>query len=189
MNPVLEAIRDRRSVRAYEPRPLARDLLMTIIEAANRAPSGMNTQPWRFVVVEDRELKKKLVQTAVPNSKRYLEPLRETNPARHALIMKRYEDLEDPVYYSAPAIVFVIGTGTYATESCPLACQNLMLAAHSLGVGSCWVKLGSLILDNAELVQALELKEGETIYGPILIGYPKETPEAPAKKAPVIKWI
>ncbi len=189
MNPVLEAIRNRRSVRAYEPRPLARDLLMTIIDAANRAPSGMNTQPWRFVVVEDGELKKKLVQTAVPNSKRYLEPLRETNPARYAVIMKRYEELEDPVYYSAPAIVFVVGSGTYAMESCPLACQNLMLAAHSLGLGSCWVKLGSLILDNAELVQALELKEGETIFGPILIGYPKETPSTPPKKAPVILWI
>ncbi|NWG14335.1 MAG: nitroreductase family protein [Acidobacteria bacterium] len=189
MNPVLDAIRNRRSVRAYEPRPVARALLMTIIDAANRAPSGMNTQPWRFVVVEDPELKNKLVQTAVPNSKRYLEPLRETNPARHAVIMKRYEELEDPVYYSAPAIVFVIGKGAYAADSCPLACQNMMLAAQSLGLGTCWVKLGSLILDNDELVRALELKQGETIFGPILVGYPKQIPEPPVKKDPVIKWI
>jgi nitroreductase len=189
MNPVLEAIRTRRSIRAYEPRPVPRDLLTTIIEAANQAPSGMNTQPWRFVVIEDKGLKKKLVETAVPNSKRYLEPLREVNPTRHQLIMKRYEELEDPVYYSAPAIVFVIGRETYAADSCPLACANLMLAAHSLGLGSCWVKLGSLITDNPEIVAALELKEGEAIFGPILIGYPGDRPQAPPKKDPVIKWI
>jgi nitroreductase len=103
--------------------------------------------------------------------------------------MRRYEELEDPVYYSAAAIVFVIGAGTYAADSCPMACGNLMLAAHSLGLGSCWVKLGSLITDNHELVEALELKEGETIFGPILVGYPQEVPKVPPKKEPVIRWI
>jgi len=189
MNTVLEAISTRRSVRAYKQQAVSRDSLMTILEAANQAPSGMNTQPWRFVVVEDKGFKKKLVATAVPNSKRYLEPLRDVNPSRHALIMKRYEELEDPVYYSAPVIIFIVGVGAYASDSCPLACENLMLAAHSLGLASCWVKLGSLILDDAEIVQALELKEGETIFGPILIGYPEGLPKAPLKKDPVIKWI
>jgi nitroreductase len=75
MNPIHEAIRTRRSIRVYEPRPVPRELLMTIIDAANQAPSGMNTQPWRFAVIEDKGLKKKLVETAVPNSKKYLEPL------------------------------------------------------------------------------------------------------------------
>jgi nitroreductase len=189
MNPVLEAIHSRRSVRAYEPRPVPRDLLLTVIEAANQAPSGMNTQPWRFVVVEDKELKKKLVARAVPNSKKYLEPLKEVNPARYELIMKRYDELEDPVYYSAPAIVFVIGSGTYASDSCPLACANLMLAAHSLGLGTCWVKLGSLVTDDSEIVAAFGIQEGESIFGPILIGFRKEQPRPPAKKRPVIKWI
>jgi nitroreductase len=149
----------------------------------------MNSQPWRFVVIEDAGLRKKLVATAVPNSKKYLEPIKVTNPARHALIMKRYEELEDPVYYSAPAIIFVMGTGTYASDSCPLACENLMLACHSLGLASCWVKLGSLVTDNPEIVQALELKENETIFGPILVGYPDNIPGSPPKKEPVVKWI
>jgi nitroreductase len=103
--------------------------------------------------------------------------------------MKRYEELEDPVYYSAPAIVFVIGSGTYASDSCPLACANLIFAAHSLGLGTCWVKLGSLITDNPQIVEALELKDGEALFGPILIGYPGDHPKAPPKKDPVIKWI
>lgn len=189
MNTVLETILNRRSVRSYKPQPIPADILKTIIEAANQAPSGMNTQPWRFVVVEDRDFKRKLVEIAVPNSKKYLEPLKDVNPARHASIMKRYEELEDPVYYSAPAIIFVIGSGTYASDSCPLACSNLMLAALSFGLGSCWVKLGSLVADNPEIASALELKKGEAIFGPILVGYPAELPKAPPKKEPVIKWI
>ncbi len=189
MNPVLEAIHTRRSIRSYEPRPVPREMLMTIIDAANQAPSGMNTQPWRFVVIEDSGLKKKLLASAIPNSKKYLEPLKQVNPARYALVMRRYEELEDPIYYSAPAIIFVIGSGIYASDSCPLACANLILAAHSLGLGSCWVKLGSLVTDNSEIVAALQLTGNETLFGPILIGYPKEQPKAPAKKDPIIRWI
>lgn len=189
MNAILEAIQNRRSIRSFKPQPVPADVLRTIISAANQAPSGMNTQPWRFVVVEDRALKRKLVETAVPNSRKYLEPLREVNPARHASIMKRYDELDDPVYYSAPAIIFVIGSGLYASDSCPLACENLMLAALSLGLGTCWVKLGSLITDNPDIAGALELKIDETIFGPILVGYPTDQPKAPPKRDPVTKWI
>jgi nitroreductase len=189
MNAVIDAIRTRRSVRSYESTGIPRDVLTTIIQAANQAPSGMNMQPWRFVVVENKELKQALVETAVPNSIRYLEPLKETNPARYQNIMKRYDELEDPVYYSAPAIIFVIGSGPYAQDSCPLACANLMLAAHSLGLGTCWVKLGSLVTDNPRVVEALGMRQGEQIFGPILVGYPKGHTPAPAKREPVIQWI
>lgn len=190
MNPVLEAIRMRRSVRTYDPRPVPRDAVASLLQAAIEAPSGMNTQPWRFVVVEDPAFHRKLVARAVPNSKKYLEPLRDADPARFAAMMRRYEELEDPVYYSAPIIIFVIGSGPYAADSCPLACENLMLAAQSLGFGTCWVKLGSLVTDDPDVVGALELKEGESIFGPILLGYPKQpAPQAPARRAPVVKWI
>jgi len=189
MNPVIEAIRQRRSVRSYEPRPIPQEILQTLVDCANEAASGMNTQPWRFVVVQDECLKKKLVTTAVPNSLKYLEPVKEINPQRWELIKKRYEELPDPVYYSAPAIIFVLGSGTYASDSCPLACANIMLAAQSLGLGSCWVKLGSLITDNPEIVRALGLKEGESIFGPILVGYPTNIPGRPAKRPAAVTWI
>ena len=157
MNPVLDAIRQRRSIRSYDATPVPRDTLLTIIEAGNQAPSGMNTQPWRFIVVEDPGLKRKLVEAAVPNAKRYVEPLRESNPERYGMIMRRYEELPDPIYYSAPAIIFVVGTSSHAADSCPLACENMMLAAHSLGLGSIWVKFGSMVTDNPEIVKALDL--------------------------------
>ncbi len=188
MNPVMETIAERRSVRSYESKPVPHDILVQLIEAANQAPSGMNTQPWRFVVVENPDLKQKLVDIAVPNSLKYLEGFKESNPALFEAIVKRYAELPDPVYYSAPAIIFVIGCGSYAGDSCPMACYALMLAAHSFGIGSCWVKLGSLVTDNPEIVQALGMKEDECIYGPILLGYPKASPAAPPKKVPAIQW-
>jgi nitroreductase len=86
-------------------------------------------------------------------------------------------------------IVFVIGTGRYAHHSCPLACQNMMLAAHSMGLGSCWVGFGSMVTDDEETMKILDMEEDETIFGPILLGYPEGYPERPHKKEPAVKWV
>jgi nitroreductase len=189
MNPILEAVRKRRSVRSYEKKPVPRDLVNTIIEAGNQAPSAMNSQPWRFVAVEDQSLKKRLLAAALPMAKGILENVKETDPERYRSIMKRYDEMEDPIYYSAPVVLFVIGAGRYADHSCPLACENIMLAAHSLGLGSCWVGFGAMVTDDQEIRKALELREDEKIFGPILIGYPKTYPDPPPKKEPVVKFI
>lgn len=189
MNPVIEAIKKRRSVRSYEDRPVPRDILDIIIDAGNQAPSAMNSQPWRFVVIEDKVLKKKLLGAALPNAKKILENVKTFDPERYAQIMKRYDELEDPIYYSAPAVIFVIGAGRYADHSCPLACENIMLAAYSLGIGSCWVGFGSMVTEDAEVVKALDIKEDEKIFGPIVLGYPKIFPDSPQKKPPYVKWV
>lgn len=189
MNPVIEAIAKRRSVRSYEAKPVPRDVLQTIIEAANQAPSAMNSQPWRFVVVEDQGMKRKLLNAARPKALGILENVREADPERYAQIRKRYDEMEDPVYYSAPVILFVIGSGRYADHSCPLACENMMLSAYSLGVGSCWVGFGSMVTEDDEIIKALELREDEKIYGPIILGYPKVYPDPPSKRNPVVKYI
>lgn len=189
MNPVIDAIKKRRSVRAYEPKSIPRDVLNAIIEAGNEAPSAMNSQPWRFVVVEEMKVKEKLLRAALPNAKKILETVKDTDPERYELIRKRYGELKDPVYYSAPAIVFVIGSGRYADHSCPLACENMMLAAHSLGLGSCWVGFGAMVTEDAEVRSILELQGDEKIFGPILLGYPRGYPDRPPKKNPRVKWI
>ena len=189
MNTVIDAIKKRRSVRAYESKPIPRDVLNMIIEAGNEAPSAMNSQPWRFVVIEDREAKKKLLAAALPKAKMITEKVKDIDPERYEAIKKRYAELPDPVYYSAPVIVFVIGNGMYADHSCPLACENMMLAALSLGLGSCWVGFGSMVTDDPEVRGLLELGEGDAIFGPILLGYPHSHPPRPPKKDPKVKWI
>lgn len=189
MNAVIKTIKKRRSVRSYDARPIPRDLLNAVIEAGNEAPSAMNSQPWRFVVVEDSDAKKKLLQAALPQAKKFTEMVKEFDPVRYEIIKKRYVELPDPIYYSAPAVVFIIGNGRHATHSCPLACENMMLAAHSLGLGSCWVGFGAMVLDDPEVRNLLELKEDESIFGPILLGYPKGKAARPPKREPKVKWI
>jgi len=189
MNAVIEAIKKRRSVRSYESKPIPKNIINMIIEAGNEAPSAMNSQPWRFVVVENKKVKEKLLGAALPNARKILEMVKDVDPERYEMIKKHYGELRDPIYYSAPAIVFVIGSGRYADHSCPLACENMMLAAHSLGLGSCWVGFGAMVTEDAEVRNFLGLQENERIFGPILLGYPKDYPERPPKREPQIKWL
>jgi nitroreductase len=152
-------------------------------------------QPWRFVVVENSDFKQKLVQTTNPIWKQSLERIKEMLPETYENAMNLYNVMDEPkdmVYYSAPVILFVIGLAEYSV-SCALACENIMLAAHSLGLGSCYVGFGSMITGSPDVVKALELTEDERIFGPIVLGYPRDIPEQRAmlseKMKPIIKWI
>lgn len=188
MNHVIEAIMKRRSVRLYEPKPVSREILQILINAGNMAPTGANAQNWRFVVVEDKTFKQKLMSLGIPRYRKWMEK------APKALIDMRKEIdavSPDPIYYDAPAVIFVIGSGMTSDMDTPMVCENIMLAARSLNIGSCWVYIGQLALDDQEVRNVLELRDSEKVYGPILLGYPKggAFPVTPLKKDPVIKWI
>jgi nitroreductase len=189
MNEVIEAIKKRRSVRSYDDRPVPKSIMNAIIEAGNEAPSAMNSQPWRFVVVENQDTKLKLLHAAKPNAHKIIDMIKDADPERYEAIKKRFAQLPDPVYYSAPAVVFVIGSGRYAGHSCPLACENMMLVAHSLGLGSCWVGFGSMVTDDPEVRTMLGLQGDDSIFGPILLGYSKGETVRPPKKGPQVKWL
>lgn len=208
MNPVIDAIKTRRSVRSYKADPVSKDVIETLIEAGNWAPTGANFQPWRFVVITDPDFRQKLLEAARPGYRESIRGflnaqghLREhagemlqrclgwTSETYEALIYRLLET-EDGVYYAAPVIIFVIGAPPITVDAdCAMVCQNMMLAAHSLGLGSCWVGFGSNIKHDPEIVAALELEDKERIYGPIIVGYPEIFPEPPPKKEPRVKWI
>jgi nitroreductase len=188
MNKVIETIMKRRSVRLYESKPISKETLQMLIDAGNAAPTGGNAQNWRFVVVEDKSFKNKLMSLAVPRYKKWMEK------APKALADIRQEidkTVSDPIYYDAPAVIFVIGSGMTSDLDTPMVCQNIMLAARSMDIGSCWVYFGQLPIDDQEVRNTLKLQEGEKVYGPILIGYPKDDkfPEPPDKKPSMVTWI
>lgn len=187
MNPVIDTIMKRRSVRFYKDKPIPRDQMEVIIQAGNYAPTGAGTQMWRFVVVEDVDFRKNLAELARLRYEKWMENAPEM---LKALREKIDSEVDDPVYYSAPAVVFVIGSGMSADFDCSMVCENMMLAAKSLGIGSCWVYFGQLVLDEPEIREALEMQEGEKVYGPILLGFPQENlPERALKREPLVKWI
>ena len=151
MNPVIEIIHKRRSIRSYEPKPVPQDIINTIIEAGNQAPSTgrivkgnvLQFQPWRFVVVQDPAFKQQLLGTVTPIWIQFMENMNEMDPTLYKNVMTLYAGLPEPkdlIYYSAPVILFVIGPKANAV-SCALACENIMLAATSLGLSSCYVGL------------------------------------------------
>ncbi len=187
MNQVIETIMKRRSVRLYESKPIPKEILQTLIDAGNAAPSGGNAQNWRFVVVEDETFKNKLVSLAIPRYKKWMEKA----PKSLADMRQEIDAVaSDPVYYNASAIIFVIGSGITSDLDTPMVCENIMLAARSLDIGSCWVYFGQLPLDDQEIRNSLEMQPDEKVYGPILLGYPKgDFPASPPKKNAVIKWI
>ena len=216
MNPVIDAIKNRRSVRLYEQKPIPKDIINTIIEAGNLAPSMgdmklveeggkkrkiLNYQPWRFVVVESPEFKQKLFQTIEPIRSNFYESMKNTMPDMYERGMKLSEMMDKPkdlIFYSAPVILYVIGSAQNSI-GCAMACENIMLAAVSLGLGSCYVNFGAMVTQDPDVVQTLELKDGERIYGPVIFGYPKVTLSEKQvkiqaelrskKKEPTIKWI
>jgi nitroreductase len=143
------------------------------------------------------EFKQKLFETAFPIWKKMTESMKEMDPETYQKAMTLYEAMPEPkdmIYHGAPVIIFVIGPISNAV-SCALACENIMLTATSLGLGSCYTGFGANVKGDVDVVKALELTDGERIYGPILLGYPKDAPEKRFMNMhgtyvdPTIKWI
>ena len=160
-NDLIDLIKTRRSVRSYTAEPVPEELLDQVLEAGTFAPTGGGHQPPVIVAVTNPETR---------------ERLRRLNAA----VMGRDTD----PYYGAPVIVVVLadgGRGTFVEDgSCVL--ENLMLAAHALGLASCWIHRAREVFASAEGKALLQQwgVEGEWIgIGHCILGYAAE-PEKPA---------
>lgn len=121
MNPIIQAMKERRSVRTYRPDPVPRGLLDQVLEAGLYAPSGMGTQRVITVAITDRALRDRL-----------------------AAVNRQIGGWKDPSFdpfYGAPAVLIVLAERDSFTNvyDGSLVMANLMLAAHALGLGSCWI--------------------------------------------------
>jgi nitroreductase len=158
MMDVHEAIETRKSVRAYESKPVPNDALMRVLEAAHLAPSASNLQPWHFVVVTDAEKRKKLSE------------------GRFASFL-----VEAPVV--------IVGCGDPKTSprwymvDVAIALENIVLAATSEGLGTCWV--GSF--DEEKVKQMLKIPEDYRIVALLTVGYSRERGDLTRKLAYLVK--
>jgi len=155
MGEVRRAIRERRSVRQFGTEPVERSVVEEILEAGRWAPSGKNTQPWRFVVIQSDGVRAGLAKLAPQAG------MIATAPVTIAVLLDRdlgYDDLKD-----------VQGIGA--------AIQNVLLAAHDLGLGACWM---GKTRDPA--IEALIGAQGaEELMALIPIGRPSGRPKAPER--------
>lgn len=157
----IEVIKTRRSVRAYQDKPVDRAVIEDIVDCGRLAATARNTQPWEFIVVTDPATRGQLADLA-PNG---------------------------PFLVGAPVCIVVLcKDGTYYLEDGCAATQNMLLAAHAHGLGSCWVA-GDKKPYMSAVLEAIKAPKGYRLVSLIAIGYATER-GVPSKRAlaDVIHW-
>ena len=144
MNPVIEALKSRRAIRIYEDKAVPDSAIQIMLKAATYAPSAINIQPWKFSIVTNKEEMKRFSDTAK-------QALLQTLPDVADEGLERFKNaMKNPQYnmfYDAPLLVFISGIQSqFAVNDCSMAAQNMMLAAYTLGIGSCWIGGAALSL-------------------------------------------
>lgn len=182
----LEAIYGRHAIREYALEIPTMETIQSLIKAAVQAPSAMNLQPWAFAVVRGRD-------TLASISDRAKAHMLKTMAAGSPLSSFR-EHLADPAYdifYGAPVLIIICATSSEAgaSEDCALAAQNLMLAAHSEGLGTCWIGFARPWLNEPTAKEELRLPTSCAPVAPIILGFPKGEPEIHPRHDPEIVWI
>ena len=155
----LECIMTRRSVRKYTHQPIDRETIHKLVEAALYAPSAMNRQPWRFVVIDDRSI---------------LDAVQDFHPSAKMLV-------------ESPAAILVCGKDDperqphYWYIDCAAATQNILLAAHALGLSSCWLGITPQQERVEGMLKLIPLPEGIHPFALIALGYPADAPTQPER--------
>lgn len=174
MNEVLEAMKSRRSCRSFKSDAVPQEVIDQICEAGTFAASGMNRQPCKILVIKDKALRDRL---AVMN----------------AGFMGKGADF-DP-FYGAPVVLVVIAdksSSTYLYDG-SLMIGNLMLAAHTLGLGSCWIHRAKEEFETAEckaLMKELGIEGEFEGIGHVALGYDASSPRnAPPRRENAVYTI
>jgi len=143
---IIDAIKSRRSIRSFNENPISDENINTIIEAGQWAPSGKNNQPWRFLILNKEE------QMALSNLTIYKKTM---ESAQNCIAVF----LHEPSGYNRDRDLMAMG-----------ACiQNMLLAAHSLEIGSLW--LGEILNKKDEVRDTLNLSEKYDLAAVIALGY------------------
>jgi len=148
---VMEAIKTRRSIRKYKSTPVEDKKIIECLEAARWAPSANNSQPWEFLVVKNPETRRKLAEIH-----------------RYGRFMA-----DSPV-----VVVFIADPGRSSNwyhGDVAVSVQNFLLAAHSMGLGTCWMGVLNTPFEEP-IKKLLGIPEGLRVLCTVSVGYPDEKP-------------
>ena len=175
-NSVIETIMSRRSVRAYEERAVPRDTMELITECGINAPNGMNKQEWEIRVVDNPDFINGVTDLFV----------KENPDAANDTGFKN-------IFRNAPTVVFIgAPDSTYSGVNCGLLGENMILAAWSMGIGSCCLGGPVRFLNSevaSEYLKRLKFSEGYSLIYAIGFGFPAEKPEAKPRDKGKIMFI
>jgi len=183
---LIEAIRGRRAVRDYTAEPVDEATIRRLIDAAVQAPSAVNRQDWNFVVVTDRARLRRIADAAKAHMLAQMDRMAMPEGLRAMLAGPDFD-----IFYGAPVLVVICATSEdgMARSDCCLAAENLMLAARSEALGSCWIGFAEAWLAQGPGRAELGIAEGHVAVAPIILGHPKAWPPAPGRRAADIRWI
>ena len=175
---LFEAINSQRAMRRLKPDPVPDELIWKVLEAAIRAPSGGNRQPWNFIVIRDAGTKKRIAGHYLDSWNKSYGLIKQAAMASPATA-KTFASAEHLANNLAEVPVFIIATVNHsgvAPVSPPgasiyPAVQNLMLAARALGLGSALTTLHRA--HEAEVKQILDIPEGTETMALIPLGWPR----------------
>lgn len=183
MNEVLKAIKNRRSTRAYKPEQIKQEELDQIIEAAIYAPTGHNTQPWHFTVIQNHEV----IQHINKISKEIMAST-EIDWIKNAGLNPNYD-----ITYNAPTLIIVSGRTNAISwrTDCDAAIQNMLIAAESLNIGSVWLGFATFAFKKEGEAEKICIPKGYEPYYGIALGYKgnEEHTTAPKRNYDVVNYI
>lgn len=167
----------RRSVRKYQDRPVEREKLQKLVECGINAPSAMNKQPWQVRVVDNPEFISGITEVFVAA---------DSTQASSA-------DFKN-MFRNAPAVVFIASPKDGSGQlDCGLLGENIILAAQSLGLGTCClggpIRFMKTDAGAAPYLKRLDIPEDYELLYAIGVGYPDESPEAKPRDNSKVKFI
>lgn len=158
----LELVKKRKSVRKYKNKSISREKLMKCVESARLAPSACNSQPWKFIIVDESNLIQEI-------SKKAFHTFYSVNSfvqGAKALIVV----VSDKVGFQRKVAKFLKGTNYYLIDI-GIACEHLILQATELGLGSCWIGW----FDEKRIKNILDIPKRKKVDIVISLGYPKNS--------------
>ena len=199
----IKIIQDRRSIREFTDEPVSDEDLDMILEAARQAPSGENAQPWRFIIVKDEAMRKKMGAIAGGGSGR-----RFTAEFVTQKMQERFKNLEDEekrkkVFkkltsgqvsaFMADAPVNIVVCGKKDVWDMPYdtsaAIENILLMVTALGLGACWVIAPCIDIRDEERIKALlDIPEGFKAVSILSLGHPTR-PHKPRPRLPINELV
>ena len=187
-------LKSRRSIRSYKDKSVLRETLQKLIDIARYAPSGHNTQPVRWLIVEDLKETRRLAGLVAE----WMRSIVEVNPQGAAdwgfdRLVDAWDRGEDMILRGAPHIVVAYADEVYGPlgeTACVIAMTYLELAAYSLDLGACWAGYFQVACGAyPPLTEALELPQGHRVYAAMMVGYPRNKFNCiPLRNGPEISW-
>ncbi len=183
MKDVIEIIKTRRSVRDYKEDHVSDEDIKFLIDCARYAPSGSNMQPWSFIVIQNKEVIHKLSEDGK-------KAMIVNNPNKAPGFIS-FLKTDTNLFHNAPLLVIILGNKKSVTADwdCAMAAQNMMLAAHSRGIGSCWIGLVMPALMDEKILKELGAPPGYKAVAPLIFGYPRGETVMPGRTEPEVKWL